>query len=301
MRFGTIPSLFVVLFGMAACAAPDVNGDVHGHRGGDDDDDAPKTGKVTETPATDDTTTATTASAETGDVKPPTTETTTPPAATIKDADNDGIADDVDCAPNDASIAGTTIAIDDLTTDKGLIAPAPKFGLNWSFDGGYRQTRLANAPDYALFQKDARITEATVELTAASTEIGNVGTPTLRQMFITFGSTVTDGIVNAVGCGLEVDGTQTVTQKTTVAKLNGGPGGITTTTMNRVDRGAVQAGEEFKMKAVLKDGVLTCSVTIKGTDTTTAKATVGTLTGSIGLYTKQTKALFKSVNACKFK
>ena len=105
--------------------------------------------------------------------------------------------------------------------------------------------------------------------------------------------------LTAVGCGLEVDGSQTVTQKTSVVRITGSATSASTTPLDRVDRTAVQAGEEFKMKGSLKNGVLTCEVTIKGNQTTTAKANVGALKGSIGLFTKQTKALFKQINACK--
>jgi hypothetical protein len=269
------------------------------HRGvGDDDDDSsasPKksgtgtgtgTGETTNTTPTD--TTGTT---------PSTSATTTP----IADADKDGIADDVDCAPNDPSIAGSKLAVDDLTTDKQLLLPATGFANDWSYSGGYIQSRLANAPDESLLQKDPNVSEATVEVIAASTEISSGITPILRQMFITFGTTVTDGTLSAVGCGLEVDGSQTVTQKTTVARLTGNGTSVSSTPLDRVDRTAVQAGEEFKIKGTLKNGLLTCEVTIKGDQITTAKANVGVTKGSIGFFTKQTKALFRQLNACKLK
>ncbi len=307
MRFGTLCFLLVLSGTTAiACGAPDVEGS-NGYRahGGDDDDDAPAKKSSSSgsssgaTDTTDDPTKP--APTDTSGTTPTTSSSSGATTTPIADADKDGIADDVDCAPNDPSIVGSKLAIDDLTTDKQLFSPATGFANNWSYANGYVQTRLANAPDQALLQKDANVSEATVEVIAASTEISSGITPILRQMFITFGTTITGGTLSAVGCGLEVDGSQTVTQKTTVARLNGSATNVSTTPLDRVDRGAVQAGEEFKMKATLKNGLLTCEVTIKGNQTTTAKANVGPTKGSIGLYTKQTKALFRAINACKLK
>lgn len=303
MRFGTLCLLVVCassLAGLAAvgCAAPDVSGSGYKRNaayGDDDDDTSTKTtldAGTTDTTVEDDTTTP-----------PPTnTDGTTPttPPTPIKDADNDGIADDVDCAPNDAAIVGTKLAIDDLTADRAVFEPAAGFGTTWSYSAGYRQTRLANAPDQTLLKKDAVVTDATVEIIGASTEIGSVGTPTLRQMFVTFGTKLNGTNLSAVACGVEVDGTQTVTQKTTVAALSGNPTNVTTTVLGRVDREAVQVNEEFKINAAVKAGVLTCKVTVKGV-TTTATATVGNIPGSVGLFTRQTKALFRQITACKLK
>lgn len=280
-----------------ACGAPDVSGSAYGARsvGDDDDDTTKKQDPSTETDATGATTTPT--PTDTSGTTP--TIPTTPATPAIQDADKDGVADDVDCAPNDPGLAGTKLALDALATDTGLFEPAPGFGQSWSYSAGYVQTRLANAPDQALLKKDPNVSEATVELAAASTEISSGITPVLRQMFITFGTTITGTTLTAVGCGLEVDGSQTVTQKTSVVRITGSAASVSTTPLDRVDRTAVQAGEELKMKGTLKNGVLTCEVTIKGNQTTTAKANVGAVKGSIGLFTKQTKALFKQINACK--
>jgi len=295
--------VFVVAMGLstfaAGCGAPDVNGtDLRrgSSSGSDDDDDTKKTkptadaGSVVSPPSTPDT----------GDVDT-NPDDDKPPVTPIADADKDGIADGVDCAPNDASIAGTRLLQDDLTADKGFFSQADGFPASWSYSAGYIQSRLAASPDQAIFTKDAAISEAIVEVTAASTEISSAITPILRQMFITFGTKMTGGILSAVGCGLEVDASQTVTQKTTVARLSGAPGSVTASPLNRVDRGPVQAKEEFKIKAVLKGTTLTCQVTIGAATTTTATANVGALTGSIGLYTNQTKALFKQASICKLK
>lgn len=306
MGTGTYRVLFVLGLAAfaAACGTPDVNGSNYRNsapdrnRDNDDDDKAGGAGDaggvVVAPPITPDTGDVDTNPA---DDKPPVTPTPTP----LADVDKDGIADDVDCAPNDAAIAGTRLLNDPLTEDKGFFARADGFPASWSYNGGYVQSRLAASPDQAIFTKDAAISEAIVEVIAASTEITSTITPILRQMFITFGTKMNNGVLSAVGCGLEVDASQTPTQKTTVARLNGAPGSVTATPLNRVDRGAVQAKEEFKMKATLKGTTLTCQVVIGGATTTTATANVGTTTGSIGLYTNQTKALFKSASICKLR
>jgi hypothetical protein len=302
MRFGSLCLLLVL--SAAACAAPDVQGDGLHRVAGDDGNDDGASSKKKSSPTGTGTETGDTSNAtptDTSGTTPTTPGTTTTPTTPIADADKDGIADDVDCAPNDPSIVGSKLAVDDLTTDKQLFLPATGFGNNWSYSSGYIQSRLANAPDQSLLQKDPNVTDATVEVIAASTEISSGITPILRQMFITFGTTVTDGNLTAVGCGLEVDGSQTVTQKTTVARLNGSATSVSSTPLDRVDRTAVQAGEEFKIKGTLKNGLLTCEVTIKGNQTTTAQANVGVMKGSIGFFTKQTKALFRQLNACKLK
>jgi len=296
MRITNI-SVVLIALGGVACAAPDVSGDDLGHAPNDGSEGTPD-GKSKNSEASKPATDTSTAPVPSSTTVTPTLPTSTTP---IIDSDKDGVADDVDCAPNDATIAGTTLLKDDLTTDKSLFAPATGFPADWSYSAGYVQTRLANAPDQTLLLKDAAVTNAIVEVTAASTEISSGITPILRQMFITFGTQVSGGNLTAVGCGLEVDASQNPTQKTSVVRLSGSATNVTSTPLDRVDRGAVQATEEFKMKGVLRNGTLTCSVTIGGTTTTTATAPVGQVTGSIGFFTRQTKALFKQASICKLK
>ncbi|MBX3227880.1 MAG: hypothetical protein KIT84_22995 [Labilithrix sp.] len=220
--------------------------------------------------------------------------------APIADRDKDGVADDVDCEPDNAAVAGTRLLQDDLLTDKGFFARADGFPASWVYNAGYVQGRLAASPDQAVFTKDPNVADAIVEVQAASTEIGNLATPNHRQMFITFATSMTNGVLSAVGCGVEVDGSQTVTQKTSIVRLNGSPGGITATPVVRVDREAVQVNEVFTMKGTFKANKVTCEVTVRGV-TTTATATVAPVSGSIGFYTNQTKALFKQAKICKLK
>ena len=137
-------------------------------------------------------------------------------------------------------------------------------------------------------------------VTAASTEVSGAITPKLRQMFIVVGASSQQGQLLAHGCGVEVVEGETPEQKTSVVRLSGPTGAVTTTPLDRVARPALQANEEFGMRATLEGGKLTCVITQNG-QTTTAQANVGALTGSVGMFTRQTKALFKNARVCKLK
>lgn len=238
---------------------------------------------------------------------PPTSSTAPPtpttPTPTGTDSDGDGFIDTEDCDPSSAAIAGMKLLDDPLATEKGFFTSADGFPqASWSYDGtAYRQTRILDAGDTAIFNKDPSISDVTVEITAASTEITTAITPTLRQMFIVLGASVTGGSLSAVGCGIEVISGQAVTQKTSIVRLDGPSANVTTTVLQRVDRGAVNVNEEFKIKARLSGGTLNCDVTIGGATTSASTTGLGLLKGAVGLYTKQTKALFKQGKICKMK
>lgn len=292
--------LCAALFLAAACdPANDVNGTSLDH--GVDEGEPSSTKKATTSGGTD--SNDDTAQPVTPSAPPPsatTTATTTAPPA--PDADKDGFPDSVDCAPNDASIAGTLLLNDALAADNNFFTAATGFPAgDWVYSGALTQTRLAAAPDQTLFNKDAAITDAIISVTASSTDISSAFSPELRQMFITFQTKVNGGTLTGVGCGLEVDASANPTQQTSVVQLNGSPSHVTSTPLNRVARGAVQVNELFQMKGTLKNGLLTCEVTIGGNTTTTAQASVGEVAGAVGFFTNQTKALFKTANICKLK
>ncbi len=281
----------------AACGAPDVDGT--GYRSGTEkrpntsssaDDSTAKAEKTdgdSTTPAPD------------PDAKGPVGD----PAALPVDTDKDGVPDSEDCDPASAAIAGTKLLDDDLSTDRGFFSTASGFPTtSWSFAGGsYRQARLADAADATLFTKDAAISDVTAEVTGASIEVGAI-TPRLRQMFILLGTAINGGVLSAVGCGIEVAQGEATEQKTSIVRLSGAATGVSTTPLQRVNRPAVQANELFKIKARLSGGTLTCEVTQGATPTTTtAVQNVGATVGSVGLFTRQTKALYKDARICKLK
>jgi hypothetical protein len=89
-------------------------------------------------------------------------------------------------------------------------------------------------------------------------------------------------------------------QRTSIVKLSGPPDNVATTAIQRTARNILKEGEPFTIKATMKDGKLTCVVSQGADVTTTAEApNLGSVSGSIGFFTRQTKAAFKNVKACK--
>ena len=223
------------------------------------------------------------------------------PSAT--DSDSDGTPDALDCDPASALLRQRIVS-DDLSSDKGLFGAADGFPTaSWMHDGaGYAQTRLLDGGDAAFYLGDTDVGDVQVEVRGVSTEISGSITPILRQIFILVGGSSAGGSLTAHGCGIEVVQGETPTQKTSVVKLEGAPGALKTTVLERVARTGVAVGEEFDVKLHLEDGTLTCDVIQGGATKTTATATgLAGVKGSIGLFAKQTKALFKNIRACKLK
>lgn len=222
---------------------------------------------------------------------------------TMNDADKDGIADDKDCDSTNPAI-GQRLVDDSLAADATLFAAAPGFpNASWSFaDAAYRQTRLADAGDATFFMGDQAVADVDLEVRTASTEISSALGPTLRQMFVLVGAKMENGTLTAWGCGAEVVAGMTPTQRTSVVKLSGAPGAITTTAIQRTARTILKEGEDYAIRARVSGGKITCTV-MQGTDLatlTTAEAIdQGEIKGSLGFYTRQTKAYFKNVKACK--
>jgi hypothetical protein len=219
------------------------------------------------------------------------------------DADSDGIGDACDCVPADAQIAAYMVAQDDLATEKGTFAPAPGFdATSWSYgDGAYRLSRLAlGANDATFLQTSKPLEDVFVEVRAASTEIANLSATDLRQIVILAGASSSATTFAATGCGIEVVEGLTPSQKISVLALGGSPGAVTTTATTRIDRTAVQANEEFKLRMIRRGGQMTCTVTVGdgGSFTATASGVGGP--GAIGFLTRETKALFKDLKVCRY-
>jgi hypothetical protein len=224
------------------------------------------------------------------------------------DEDGDGVANADDCDPASATLR-RRIVEDSLGSDKGLFAPATGFPTaSWTFDGAaaYRQLRLADAADVSFYAKDAELTDVQIDIVAASAEVSSAFTPRLRQIFVVVGGTSSGGNFSAVGCGIEVVQGEMPEQRTTVVKLSGPVGAVTSSVVQRVSRPAVQVNEDFSMKMRFIDGAMICDVTQPGAPggavTTTATANnLGALKGSVGLFTRQTKATFKNIRVCALK
>ncbi|MBX3208208.1 MAG: hypothetical protein KF764_24385 [Labilithrix sp.] len=238
----------------------------------------------------------------TDDADDPTPSADPDPTAPI-DTDGDGVPDSEDCDPTSAALAGTRLLEDDLATEKGFFAAADGFTqASWTYEGAaYRQTRVADAADTAVFVKVPSVGDVLVEVRSASTEVSGAITPRLRQMFVLVGVTVSGGQLSAIGCGVEVVQGEATEQKTSVVRLAGAPGAVTTTPLQRVTRAALQVNEEFSIKARLAQGTLTCDVTNGGATTTASASGLGNAKGAVGFFTRQTKALFKQARICQLK
>ena len=218
------------------------------------------------------------------------------------DSDSDTIGSACDCDPDDDAVVSYRVIEDALSSDKGLLEVPNGFSAgNWSFaTAAYRQTRLVNdSSDASLFLADHPIADVTIEAVAASTEIADFDTTDLRQIVFLARADISAKVFDAVGCGIEVVEGLTPTQKTSVVTYSGSPNAINMSAVKRTNRAAVQAGEEFRMKMELSGKDMTCTVTLDGTDVTVATGQVPEGAGAIGFFTRETKALFKSVRVCE--
>jgi len=218
------------------------------------------------------------------------------------DSDGDGIGSACDCDPDDETLAAYRIIDDDLSTDRGLLAVPNGFtAADWSFaSAAYRQTRLTNnASDASLFTADHPMADVIIEGVSASTEIADFGTDDLRQIVFLARADISAKVFDAVGCGIEVVEGLSPTQKTSVVTYTGSPSAINMQAVKRTNRTAVQVNEEFKIRMDLSGKDMTCTVTQGGNTVTVATGQVPEGAGSVGLFTRETKALFKSVRVCE--
>jgi len=218
------------------------------------------------------------------------------------DTDGDGIPDSKDCDPASAAIAGTKLINDTLAADTQAFSVAPGFPTaDWSYaNESYVQTRLMNASDATFYMGDQALGDVDVEVAASSTDVTDTISPRLRQMFVLVGATMNNGSLDAYGCGVEVVQGMSPEQRTSVVKLSGPTATVTTTAIDRTPRNILKEGEPFSIKATLKGGTLTCVVSQGADVVTTAKAdNLTNVTGSMRFFTRQTKAAFKNVKACK--
>jgi hypothetical protein len=226
---------------------------------------------------------------------------TDPNATNLNDLDGDGVPNAEDCDPNSKTLK-RRIVEDTLGSEKGFFTvPAGFPAASWTFEGAaaYRQMRLADAADVSFFSKESDIGDVQIEVQTASTEYSNAFAPRLRQIFVLVGGVSVDGTLSAAGCGIEVVQGEMPEQKSSIVKLTGTTTSMTTTVLQRVTRPAVQSNEDLVIKLRLEDGAMVCDVSQAGMVLTTATANnLGALKGSVGFFTRQTKALFKNLRVC---
>lgn len=221
-----------------------------------------------------------------------------------RDGDGDGVGDACDCEPADGSVAATVAIADTLAANTGILAPATGFpGASWSFDGtGYVQDRLANDAADAAFFNLPDVADVRVEVTAASTAIQEFDETDLRQLFVLARASASAEAYAAEACGIEVVEGLTPTQKTSVVAHSGAPAAPEITAQDRVDRSAVDAGEELSIVMDIRGDTMTCTATLGGGTEVTVASSGGMLSkpGKVGLFTRETKARFRNVKVCVY-
>lgn len=204
------------------------------------------------------------------------------------------------CDPKDPA-SGVKLFDGALATDTKQFGAAAGFPpASWAYQASaYQQLRLVDAGDAALLLGNDAIDSVDVVVRAASTEVSSTITPRLRQMFVLLGAKTANGALTAYGCGAEVVQGLSPEQRTSVVKLSGPPSNVATTAIARTARGVLQANEDFTIHAHLAAGKLSCTITEGTTNTvTSAEASVTGLVGSVGFFTRQTKAAFKTAKIC---
>jgi hypothetical protein len=218
------------------------------------------------------------------------------------DGDLDEYGDACDCDPADGQVAAFLVTQDALDADRGLFAAAPGFSpANWSYSGGaLRQTRLANdAEDAIVFSQVADLGDVIIDVRAASTDIENFDATDLRQIFVLVRTASSAQSFSSYACGIEVVEGLSPSQKTSAVTLGGAPAAVQTTPQQRVDRDQVVENEEFDLRLSVESGILTCTAVLDGDEVTEAQAiNVPAGPGVVGFYTRETRALFKSVRIC---
>lgn len=219
------------------------------------------------------------------------------------DGDGDTYGDACDCDPASPDVAAYLVVEAPLTSDQGYFSTPPDFlADSWSYAAaGYLQNRLVNnGHDSVLFTGEP-LTDVLVTATVSSTEIADFDATDLRQLLLFARGEAKEGSFGMIACGLEVDETQTPTQKTSVLTLSGAPSNPAITINDRVDRSPIQVDEEAQVVMELRGDTMTCTVTLPGGEVTTASASgLAVRPGALGLYTRETKALFKNLRICTY-
>jgi hypothetical protein len=220
-----------------------------------------------------------------------------------EDGDGDGYGDACDCDPASADVAAETFVESALSDDSGVFAPASGFEPgNWSFaNERYEQLVLTKGlTNASVVQGSGNLDNVRIDVVASSTAIQNTADD-LRQLMLLVGASSAGGQFSAIGCGAEVVAGEAVPQKAGIVSLSGAPGAsLARTALQVVDRPLLPVNKELELSLDLKDGNLSCTVVQDGTPYT-ATASGVSAKGSIGLFTRETRAYFKSFRACTYR
>ena len=215
------------------------------------------------------------------------------------DSDRDGVPDPYDCDPNSSAL-GARVIEDDLATAKSIVRAAPGFDSQaWAHsNGAFRQLMLHDEADLALFALEQPVDDIVVDVRAASTEIGSFN-PKLRQNFVVVGAAAANGGFAGYGCGVEVVEGRNPEMQASIVGLSGTPNSIKTAPIKRADRDPLMVGEEFGINVVVTAGTITCTIIQAKRTTTVSAQNLGSVAGSIGFFTRQSKAKFSNARVCK--
>jgi hypothetical protein len=222
----------------------------------------------------------------------------------LLDGDGDGIGNPCDCNPQDPEI-GPELETLDLGDPKSLLpAQGYAFG-SWTHNaalGAALQNRAVdNGFDSVLLALNNQQQNVFVEVTA-SAQAAVVGS---NDRIVALTTRYKDG-ANATGvaCGIRVDNAEPAgaTQRLQLLNLSGPAGTPALAKLTNVVRSAVDVDETFKLSLKLKGANATCILTLleQGNAQQTINTTAATnQIGSIGLFTRETKATYSNVKICQ--
>jgi len=215
------------------------------------------------------------------------------------DSDRDGVPDAFDCDPASSAL-GARVVEDDLASAKGIVRAAPGFDPQaWVHsNGAFRQMMLRDEADVALFALEQPVDDVVIDVHAAATEIGSFN-PKLRQDFVVVGAMAGNGGFVGYGCGVEVVEGRNPEMQASIVGLSGAVTAVKTTPIKRADRDPLSIGEEFGINVVASQGTITCTIIQAKRTTTVVAQGLGSVAGSVGFLTRQSKAKFSNARVCK--
>lgn len=221
------------------------------------------------------------------------------------DVDLDRIGDACDCDMNDQRVTAYRVLESPLTSDPGAFTVPEGFtAANWSFPGDALAQGRAPArasTDVTFFNGDETLEETLIDVSANSTEITDIP-PNFRQLLILFGARFENGELRAKACGIEVIDGVADPQKLSLLELSGPPNAVTATEIRRVPRAVVSGNglDYFRMQLHVRASTASCSFALgDGGGVATVSAAIADTRGSIGFFTRETKAKFKDLRICR--